>query len=152
MSNAREAKARESACVIAIAAGVALAIVGCKRDAPAPSGPAPGSAASATPTVPLSPPSVMGTVALATSDAGAKPFGAACTADADCAAKVCFRKRAHPDGERGHASDAGHERRGADDPVEKDGYCSMKCDDDDDCPVPLTKGKCGGRGMCKRPD
>jgi hypothetical protein len=74
-----------------------------------------------------------------------KPFGAACIEDAECSGGVCFHKRLK-------TPDAGKERRGADDPVEHEGYCSIRCNDDSDCPVPLTKGRCGARGMCKRPD
>jgi hypothetical protein len=58
---------------------------------------------------------------------------------------VCFHKRLK-------GPDAGKERRGSDDAVEHDGYCSIRCNDDADCPVPPTKGRCGARGMCKRPD
>jgi hypothetical protein len=80
-----------------------------------------------------------------TGDAAAtrKPFGEHCVEDAECAGGVCFHKRLK-------GPDAGHERRGANEAVERDGYCSMKCEDDGDCPVPPTKGKCGARGMCKR--
>jgi hypothetical protein len=74
-----------------------------------------------------------------------KPFGAPCVADSECAGAVCFHKRLK-------GPDAGKERRGADEAVEHDGYCSLKCNDDADCPVPPTKGRCGARGMCKRPD
>jgi hypothetical protein len=74
-----------------------------------------------------------------------KPFGVACVEDAECAGAVCFHKRLK-------GPDAGKERRGSDEPVEREGYCSMRCDDDADCPVPPTKGRCGARGMCKRPD
>jgi hypothetical protein len=82
----------------------------------------------------------------APSDAlAAKAFGAPCVEDAQCAGGVCFHKRLK-------GPDAGKERRGGDDPVEHDGYCSLRCNDDADCPVPLTKGRCGARGMCKRPD
>ena len=75
----------------------------------------------------------------------AKAFGAACVADTECEGSVCFHKRLK-------GSDAGRESRTNNDPVEHDGYCSMRCHDDADCPVPLTKGRCGARGMCKRPD
>jgi hypothetical protein len=70
-------------------------------------------------------------------------FGAACVTDDDCGTHVCFHKRVKQ-------PDAGRERRGDDGPVEHDGYCSMKCQRDEECPVPPTKGKCGARGMCKR--
>jgi hypothetical protein len=78
--------------------------------------------------------------------ADAKPFGEACVADTECAGGVCFHKRLK-------GPDTGPERRDAGfEPVEHDGYCSIKCDTDNDCPVPPTRGKCGARGMCKRPD
>jgi hypothetical protein len=76
-------------------------------------------------------------------DAGAKPFGAPCIADSECAGAVCFHKRLK-------LPDSGPEGRGKGDAVEHDGYCSLRCEDDKDCPVPLTKGRCGARGMCKR--
>ena len=79
--------------------------------------------------------------------AGLRAFGGACVEDAECAGGVCFHKRVHEPGR-----DAGHERRGENGPVERDGYCSMRCNDDVDCPVPLTRGRCGARGMCKRPE
>jgi hypothetical protein len=72
-------------------------------------------------------------------------FGAACVTDEDCPSHVCFHKRLKTPG-----VDAGKERRDAGEAVEHDGYCSMKCDSNADCPVPPTKGKCGARGMCKR--
>ncbi len=75
---------------------------------------------------------------------GKKPFGAACVTDGDCGDGVCFHQRAS----RGH--DAGRERRDGGDAEEPDGYCSMRCVTDPDCPTPLTRGKCGARGMCKR--
>ena len=74
-----------------------------------------------------------------------KPFGAPCFVDTECAAAVCFHKRIK-------GPDAGPERRGASEAVEHEGYCSIRCNDDADCPVPPTKGRCGARGMCKRPD
>jgi hypothetical protein len=80
------------------------------------------------------------------SDAGRlKPFGAPCVGDPECAGTVCFHKRIK-------GPDAGKERRGGDDAVEHDGYCSIRCSHDAECPVPPTKGRCGARGMCKRPD
>jgi hypothetical protein len=75
----------------------------------------------------------------------AKPFGAPCVGDAECAGGVCFHKRLK-------GPDAGKERRGSNDAVEPGGYCSLRCNDDADCPVPPTRGKCGARGMCKRLD
>ncbi len=74
-----------------------------------------------------------------------KAFGDPCVEDKECSGGVCFHKRLK-------TPDAGKERRGSDDAVEHDGYCSLRCNDDADCPVPPTKGRCGARGMCKRPD
>jgi hypothetical protein len=74
-----------------------------------------------------------------------RPFGSPCVDDAECSGGVCFHKRIK-------GPDAGHERRGANEAVEHDGYCSLRCNDDAECPVPPTKGKCGARGMCKRPE
>jgi hypothetical protein len=76
---------------------------------------------------------------------GGKSFGAPCIGDAECSGGVCFHKRVK-------GPDAGRERRGSNEAVERDGYCSLRCNDDADCPVPPTKGKCGARGMCKRPE
>jgi hypothetical protein len=76
-----------------------------------------------------------------------KPFGASCTTDAECAARACFHKHVH---DVHGAAEAGHEHQGANDAVQEDGYCSIRCSDDGDCPVPPTAGHCGGRGMCKR--
>ena len=75
-----------------------------------------------------------------------KPFGVACVDDAECAgtSAVCFHHRTK-------SPDAGREQRGVRGPEEHEGYCSLRCSDDKDCPVPLTRGKCGARGMCKRP-
>jgi hypothetical protein len=129
----------------------ALALAGCSRgdatpqrsSAPAPSAPgitAPGQAASANVTLAVAP------AAGGSLDAAAgKPFGAPCVGDAECAGAVCFHKRIK-------GPDAGKEHRGGNDPVEHDGYCSLRCSDDADCPVPPTKGRCGARGMCKRLD
>jgi len=64
------------------------------------------------------------------------PFGGACTTANDCADGRCFHK--HVAG-----SDAGA--------VEAQGYCTLPCESDGDCPAPPTRGKCGGRRMCKRP-
>jgi hypothetical protein len=77
-------------------------------------------------------------------DAG-RPFGAFCTDDAECSGGVCFHKRVK-------GPDAGRERRDSGEAVEREGYCSLRCNDDADCPVPPTRGKCGARGMCKRPE
>jgi hypothetical protein len=80
-----------------------------------------------------------------TAQAG-KPFGAYCVTDAECAGGVCFHKRIK-------GADAGPERREVHPEAEEhDGYCSMRCNSDSDCPTPLTRGKCGARGMCKRAD
>ena len=85
-----------------------------------------------------------GTVRIEASRAG-KASGEACVTDPDCASDVCFHKRLK-------GADAGRETRDGGEPVEHDGYCSMSCNDDGDCPVPPTRGKCGARGMCKRPE
>ncbi|HEX8794152.1 MAG TPA: hypothetical protein VF765_24585 [Polyangiaceae bacterium] len=74
-----------------------------------------------------------------------KTFGAYCVEGGECASTVCFHKRLK-------TGNPGPERRGADDAVEHDGYCSMSCNSDADCPVPPTNGRCGARGMCKRPE
>ena len=75
-----------------------------------------------------------------------KPFGEPCVDDPECTGGVCFHKRIK-------GPDAGRERRDAGpEAVEHDGYCSLRCDSDANCPVPPTKGKCGARGMCKRPE
>lgn len=114
---------------------VALLATGCSRAKASPIEPAAVTSAAAT-APPGAPPG----------DAGArKAFGEHCVEDAECSGSVCFHKRLK-------GPDAGHERRGSNEAVEHDGYCSMKCDDDSDCPVPPTKGKCGARGMCKRPE
>jgi hypothetical protein len=75
-----------------------------------------------------------------------KPFGALCTKDEECAQSVCFHKRIK-------GADSGPERRDVrPEAEEREGYCSMRCTTDADCPTPLTRGKCGARGMCKRTD
>jgi hypothetical protein len=89
---------------------------------------------------------VKATVRLEASRATGKAFGDPCTADAECASAVCFHKRIK-------GPDAGRETRaGGSEPLEHDGYCSMGCNDDRDCPAPPTRGRCGARGMCKRPE
>jgi hypothetical protein len=86
-----------------------------------------------------------GGAALTTADAASpKEFGASCLVDDECPTHVCFHKRLK-------SPDAGKEQRGVDEPLEKEGYCSMKCASDAGCPSPPTNGKCGARGMCKRP-
>jgi hypothetical protein len=76
--------------------------------------------------------------------ASGKPFGAVCTQDAECAQRVCFHKRIK-------GADSGPERRDVRPEAEEhEGYCSIRCTTDADCPTPLTRGKCGARGMCKR--
>jgi hypothetical protein len=67
-------------------------------------------------------------------DVGNEMFGEPCVSDSECAGGVCFRKRIRV----GDADTSAH-----------DGYCSMPCDADTDCPVLLTSGRCG-RGRCKR--
>lgn len=118
----------------AIAVACLLASVACSR------GSSPSAEATAVGAEALAP--AASSVADASS---AKAFGAGCVTDGECAGGVCFHKRLK-------GPDAGKERRGADDPVERDGYCSLRCNDDSDCPVPPTKGRCGARGMCKRLD
>jgi hypothetical protein len=120
-----------STLAIALAVLLALGIAGCSRS----------EAATRQETPPL--PTPLATTSAA-GDAG-KPFGAFCVTDSECSGAVCFHKRLK-------TPDAGRERRGADDPVEHDGYCSLRCNDDRDCPVPPSSGKCGARGMCKRPN
>ena len=89
---------------------------------------------------------VKATVRLEASRAAGKAFGEPCTADPECAGAVCFHKRIK-------GPDSGAEKRDAgSEPLEHDGYCSMSCNDDADCPVPPTRGRCGARGMCKRPE
>jgi hypothetical protein len=108
----------------------ALALLGCSRSqSPA----ADGSAPTASPAI---------SPAIGSAVAG-KSFGEHCLEDGECAAAVCFHKRLK-------SANAAPERRGASDPVERDGYCSMSCKSDEDCPVPPTSGRCGARGMCKR--
>jgi len=85
----------------------------------------------------------LATTAPSDGSSDAKPFGAPCVGDAECAGSVCFHKRIK-------GPDSGTESRRNDDPVEHDGYCSIRCNDDADCPVPPTRGRCGARGMCKR--
>jgi hypothetical protein len=73
-----------------------------------------------------------------------KAFGELCVEDQECAGAVCFHKRLK-------GADSGPERRGGGDAVEHDGYCSLRCNTDADCPTPPSNGRCGARGMCKRP-
>ncbi len=78
--------------------------------------------------------------------AAQKAFGAPCVVDAECGGSVCFHRRVK-------GAHAAHETRdAAGEVVERDGYCSIRCSDDAECPVPPTRGRCGARGMCKRPD
>ena len=84
------------------------------------------------------------TVPVAADAATGKPFGAVCTQDDECAQGVCFHKRIK-------GADSGPERRDVrPEAEEREGYCSIRCSADTDCPTPLTRGKCGARGMCKR--
>ena len=53
-------------------------------------------------------------------------------------------------GQRTHI--AGGRRQAGSEALEHDGYCSMSCNQDSDCPMPPTRGKCGARGVCKRPE
>ncbi len=123
---------------------VTLGLVGCSRRDASSTRIDPASTPSAPRAIPEAASASPAPVAV--SDAStAKPFGALCVTDADCGASVCFHRRIK-------GADAGHERRDSGEAVEHDGYCSIRCDDDADCPVPPTKGKCGARGMCKRPE
>ncbi len=117
----------------ALIAGTAL-LVGCARSQAAVPSPTADSGAQAS-AVP----------APAAAPAARKPFGEACVDDSECAGAVCFHKRLKTPG-----MDAEH--KGSRDAVERDGYCSLHCDDDSQCPVPPTSGRCGARGMCKRPE
>jgi hypothetical protein len=85
------------------------------------------------------------TASASTGPGGAKAFGAFCVDDAECSGAVCFHKRLK-------TAESGPERRGSADAVEHDGYCSMRCNSDADCPTPPSNGRCGARGMCKRPE
>ena len=78
--------------------------------------------------------------------AAQKSFGEPCVLDAECAGAACFHKRVKGEHAARESRDAGEEA------VERDGYCSIRCRDDAECPVPPTRGKCGARGMCKRPE
>ena len=91
-------------------------------------------------------PSATRDAAIVVRAASPRPFGAPCVVDAECAGAVCFHKRAKGEHAAREARDAGDEA------VERDGYCSIRCSDDAECPVPPTRGKCGARGMCKRPE
>jgi hypothetical protein len=118
--------------------GLTLALLGCSRK---------DSRADSAPPVPAphvenSAPSPLPAVA---DGVAGKSFGAPCVTDGDCGGGVCFHKRIK-------GPDAGHERRDSGEALEHAGYCSILCNDDDDCPVPPTRGKCGARGMCKRPE
>ena len=79
------------------------------------------------------------------SGGAARTFGAFCVEDGDCGSAVCFHKRLK-------TAASGPERRGGGDALEHDGYCSMRCETDVDCPSPPSSGRCGARGMCKRPE
>jgi hypothetical protein len=115
-----------------------LALAGCSRS----------NAASRTESSPLAAADAAQRPPTPAQDAGTgKPFGASCTSDEECAARACFHKHVH---DVHGTAEAGHEHKGADDAVQADGYCSIRCSDDGDCPVPPTAGHCGGRGMCKR--
>jgi hypothetical protein len=115
---------------------VAALAAGCSRSQAAPASATSAGSAGSSP---------VAMAAASAASAGAKTFGAACVEDAECAAAVCFHKRLK-------TGQSGPEHRGGNDPVERDGYCSMRCDDDSQCPVPPSSGRCGARGMCKRPE
>lgn len=57
---------------------------------------------------------------------GPRAFGAPCDDDKECASGVCSKGK-------------------------RNGFCSMKCGSDADCPNPPTAGACNGRGFCKKP-
>ena len=119
----------------AFAALALLTFVGaCTRDKPAPVDDARAVVATAS-----------ATPAPSGSAASAKAFGAFCVDDGECADGVCFHKRLK-------TAASGPERRGGGEAVEHDGYCSMRCAKDADCPTPPSSGRCGARGMCKRPE
>ncbi|HEX3342946.1 MAG TPA: hypothetical protein VHS09_00185 [Polyangiaceae bacterium] len=119
----------------ALVALALLATTACKHAPPAPAGGASLREA----------PSASATPAASSSAAGTKAFGAFCVEDGECAAAVCFHKRIKTAG-------SGPERRGGGDALEHDGYCSIRCSSDADCPTPPSNGRCGARGMCKRPE
>ena len=108
-----------------LAFAAVLVLVGCSKSHAAVDGGSPSPSASAVP--------------------AGKAFGAYCVEDRECASTVCFHKRLK-------TGNQGPERRGGDDAVEHDGYCSLSCNSDADCPSPPTNGRCGARGMCKRPE
>jgi hypothetical protein len=114
----------------------ALALAGCSRSQSA--SPAEGAGAgSATPSAQVA--------------KAKQPFGSACVADGECASAACFHKHTHDKGGQAAAqAGGGHEHAGTDDSLQADGYCSIRCEEDSDCPNPPTSGHCGGRGMCKR--
>jgi hypothetical protein len=137
VERSRHRSVGSSASVLTLAIVCALSIAGagcgsCRRSDAAEEGSRPAASASTSPS-----PSGVGAVA--------KSFGSFCTTDGDCASGTCFHKRLK------EGRDAGREVRGADEAVEESGYCSMKCNSDADCPSPPTSGRCGARGMCKRP-
>jgi hypothetical protein len=114
----------------ALTALAVLVLAACTHPKPAPDDGAKASVATAT--------------AIA-SAGGARAFGAFCVEDGECSGAVCFHKRVK-------TAASGPERRGGGDAVEHDGYCSMRCETDADCPTPPSNGRCGARGMCKRPE
>jgi hypothetical protein len=77
--------------------------------------------------------------------ASGKAFGGPCVEDGECAGAVCFHKRLK-------TAQSGPETRDGGDALEHDGYCSLRCNADTDCPSPPSNGRCGARGMCKRPE
>jgi hypothetical protein len=115
----------------ALAALALLVTAACSRDKPAPAE--------------AVKPAAVATPAVASSSGAGGAFGAFCVDDGACASSVCFHKRLKTEA-------SGPERRGGGDALEHDGYCSMRCDTDADCPSPPSSGRCGARGMCKRPE
>lgn len=155
--------------VVAVSAATAVSLLACSRDEvanrKAPSEAARVSAAAvaaATPAAPAAP------VASAGAAVGMRlGFGVTCTADAECGTGTCFRKGATGGGggaDNGEGSGGGgggntgsaakapapHAGGSAADAEKLAGYCSMPCNGNSDCPVPLTGGKCNGRGFCKK--
>jgi hypothetical protein len=115
-----------------ILAAAVLSLAACSRSEAAPAASTTASSAATTATA-------------VSSSAGLKAFGSSCVDDAECRDAVCFHKRLK-------TGQSGPEHRGGNDAVEHDGYCSIRCDDDAQCPVPPSSGRCGARGMCKRPE
>jgi hypothetical protein len=118
-----------------VVAALVLVVLGaCTREKPTPAEGAKAAVATAS-----------ATASASASVGGAKAFGTFCVEDSECGGAVCFHKRVK-------TAESGPERRGGGDAVEHDGYCSMRCNADSDCPTAPSNGRCGARGMCKRPE